>query len=376
MQTDQFYMAEALRLARQGIFSTFPNPRVGCVLVRDDEILSSGWHEKAGEGHAEVNALAALPDHETAQGATAYVTLEPCSHYGRTPPCSEALIKAGVSRVVIGMQDPNPLVAGKGIRMLEEAGVEVICGILEDEARSLNPGFISRMSRSKPFIRCKLAMSLDGRTGMQSGESQWITGPSARIQVQRIRAASSAIITGVGSVIYDNCSLTVRADQLQLDQAEKIAQRQPLRVVLDSQLRIPVNAGILGQAGETVIAFCQADPDKLAQIKSLGVTCVRLPADASGRVALGPLMEYLCERECNDVLLETGATLAGAFAEQGLIDELVIFMAPTLLGHSARGLMNIPGINRMADQIPLEVKECRVVGQDLMLTACFKGKSE
>jgi diaminohydroxyphosphoribosylaminopyrimidine deaminase/5-amino-6-(5-phosphoribosylamino)uracil reductase len=372
-QTDQYFMAQAIRLARKGWYTTFPNPRVGCVLTKNNHVIAEGWHKKAGEGHAEVNALAEIDD---ASGATAYVTLEPCSHQGKTPPCADALINAGVSRVVIAMEDPNPLVAGNGIKKMLAAGIDVTCGVLEAEARTLNTGFISRMEHSRPFIRCKLAMSLDGRTGMQSGESQWITGSSARTQVQRIRAASSAIITGISSIIYDDSSLTVRSDQLNLPQGEEICQRQPLRVVLDSQLRTPLTAKILRQPGETVIAFCQADPVKLAEIKALGVTCVRLPADPTGRVALAPLMEYLHDRECNDVLLETGATLAGAFAQAGLIDELIIFMAPTLLGHGARGLLNLPGIDKMADQIPLELKDCRLVGSDLMLTANFKGKSE
>lgn len=373
MQLDQHFMARAIRLARQGWYTTFPNPRVGCVLVKDGEILAEGWHEKAGEGHAEVNALAQIED---ARGCTAYVTLEPCSHQGKTPPCADALVAVGVSRVVIGMQDPNPLVSGRGIKILQEAGIDVTCGVLEAEAEQLNTGFISRMAHNRPFIRCKLAMSLDGRTGMQSGESQWITGPAARSQVQQLRAGSSAVITGVGSIIYDDSSLTVRADQLKLDDAERISQRQPLRIVLDSQLRIPLTAKILRQPGETVIVFCQAEPQKLAELKALGVTCVRLPADSMGRVALPSLMEYLSERECNDVLLETGATLAGAFAQAGLIDELIIFMAPTLLGHSARGLLHLPGIDKMADQVPLELKDCRVVGNDLMLTARFKGKTK
>lgn len=372
-QTDQYFMAQAIRLARKGWYTTFPNPRVGCVLTKNNHVIAEGWHKKAGGGHAEVNALAEIDD---ASGATAYVTLEPCSHQGKTPPCADALINAGVSRVVIAMEDPNPLVAGNGIKKMLAAGIDVTCGVLEVEARTLNTGFISRMEHSRPFIRCKLAMSLDGRTGMQSGESQWITGSSARTQVQRIRAASSAIITGISSIIYDDSSLTVRSDQLNLPQGEEICQRQPLRVVLDSQLRTPLTAKILRQPGETVIAFCQADPVKLAEIKALGVTCVRLPADPTGRVALAPLMEYLHDRECNDVLLETGATLAGAFAQAGLIDELIIFMAPTLLGHGARGLLNLPGIDKMADQIPLELKDCRLVGSDLMLTANFKGKSE
>lgn len=363
-------MARAIYLARKGRFTTFPNPRVGCVLVRDDRIIAEGWHKKAGEGHAEVNALAQTDD---ARGCTAYVTLEPCSHTGKTPPCSEALIKAGVARVVIGMQDPNPLVAGKGIRMLEAAGIEVRSGVCETDARALNPGFIQRMTAQRPFIRTKLACSLDGRTAMASGESQWITGPAARSQVQRLRAGSSAIISGVDSVIADDSALTVRAEQLNLPDAEQIAQRQPLRVVLDSHLRLPENAKILQQPGETLVVFTQSDLDKQQNLERAGAVCLQLPAE-QGRVSLTALMDYLNQQECNEVLLETGATLAGAFAEAGLIDELIVFMAPTLLGGSARGLLNL-NITKMADQKRLELKDCRMVGSDMMITARFTGKS-
>lgn len=372
-QVDQYYMAQALRLARLGRYTTFPNPNVGCVLVRDGQIIGQGWHQKAGEGHAEVNALASVVNIDEVKGSTAYVTLEPCSHQGRTPPCADTLVSAGVNKVVIAMKDPNPLVSGRGIAKLEAAGIEVVVGILESEAKALNKGFISRMERKRPFLRCKMAMSLDGRTAMQSGESQWITGASARTQVQRMRASSSAIITGVSSVIYDDCSLTVRAEQLDLEQAEQIAQRQPLRVILDSQLRVPLTAKILKQAGETVVLFCQSNADKEQALLAKGVTCVQLAADEVGRVSLQAVMDYLYQRECNDVLLETGATLAGAFVQAGLIDELIIFMAPTLLGHSARGLFNLPTIHKMADQQPLEILSSRVVGKDLMLTARFSG---
>lgn len=373
MQVDQYYMAQAIRLARLGRYTTSPNPNVGCVLVRDGQIIGQGWHQKAGEGHAEVNALASVADANLIKGATAYVTLEPCSHQGRTPPCADTLVNAGISKVVIAMTDPNPLVSGRGIAKLEAAGVEVVVGVLTAEAKALNPGFISRMERQRPFVRCKMAMSLDGRTAMQSGESQWITGAAARTQVQRIRARSSAVVTGVGSVIYDDCSLTVRAEQLNLEQAAQIVARQPLRVVLDSQLRIPLTAKILKQVGETVVLFCQGNPEKEQALRAIGVTCVQLPSDEVGRVALPAVLDYLNQRECNEVLLETGATLAGAFVQAGLVDELILFIAPTLLGHSARGLFNLPGISRMADQRPLEILSSRVVGQDLMLTARFSG---
>lgn len=369
--TDVGFMARAIRLARKGHFTTFPNPRVGCVLVKNGVIIAEGWHQKAGEGHAEVNALAQTDD---AFGATAYVTLEPCSHTGRTPPCSDALIKAGVARVVIGMQDPNPLVAGNGIRKLQAAGIDVRSGVCEADAKALNPGFIQRMTEKRPFVRAKLACSLDGRTAMASGESQWITGPAARSQVQQLRAGSSAIISGVDSVIADDSALTVRAEQLNLPDAEQIAQRQPLRVVLDSRLRLPDNAKILQQPGETLVVFTEPNADKRQQLEKAGAVCLQLSAD-EGRVSLAALMDYLNQRECNEVLLETGATLAGAFAEAGLIDELVVFMAPTLLGDSARGLLNLD-ITKMADQKRLELKDCRMVGSDMMITARFTGKSQ
>jgi len=372
LQPHAFYMARAIRLARRGHYTTFPNPRVGCVLVKDSKIIAEGWHQKAGEGHAEVNALAKTDD---AEGATAYVTLEPCSHTGKTPPCCDALIRAGVSRVVIGMVDPNPLVAGNGIRKLQAAGIEVLTGVCESDARALNPGFIQRMTEKRPFVRAKLACSLDGRTAMASGESQWITGAAARTQVQRLRAGSSAVISGVDSVIADDSALTVRADQLNLADAEQIAKRQPLRVVLDSHLRLPETAKILQQPGETLVVFTERDSDKQERLEKAGAVCLQLPAE-NGRVSLKALMAYLDQRECNEVLLETGATLAGAFAEAELIDELVVFMAPTLMGDDARGLLHLPGIKKMADQKRLTLTDCRMVGTDMMITARFTGKSQ
>jgi diaminohydroxyphosphoribosylaminopyrimidine deaminase/5-amino-6-(5-phosphoribosylamino)uracil reductase len=376
-QTDAYFMARAIRLARLGHYTTFPNPRVGCVLVKEGKIIAEGWHQKAGEGHAEVNALAQTDD---TNGATAYVTLEPCSHTGRTPPCSDALIKAGIVRVVIGMNDPNPLVAGNGIRKLKAAGIEVCSGICETDARALNPGFIHRMTLQRPFIRAKLACSIDGRTAMASGESQWITGPAARTQVQRLRAGSSAIISGIDSVICDDSALTVRAEQLKLENGDQIAQRQPLRVILDTHLRLPINAKILKQSGETVILYVDEKEQKQLDIEEkrqalekAGAQCVAMPVD-KGHVSLAAVMAYLHGRECNEVLLETGATLAGAFAVAGLIDELVIFMAPTLLGNGARGLLNLPEITQMADQQRLEITDCRMVGSDMMITARFIGK--
>jgi len=362
---DRQYMARAIQLARQGLYTTSPNPRVGCVLVKNGQIVGEGFHLRAGEGHAEVNALAVAAGQ--AQGATAYVTLEPCSHYGRTPPCAEALTNAGVSRVVAAMVDPNPQVAGRGMTMLAEAGIETASGLLETEARALNPGFIKRMEQGLPYLTLKAASSLDGRTAMQSGESQWITGPQARCQVQRLRARSCAVVTGVESILHDDSALTVREAELALDNAAEIVKRQPLRVVLDSQLRTPLTAKILTQPGRTLIVYC-ADPaaraDELAQA---GAELVQLPALA-GRVDLPALLRYLADQQqCNEVLVETGATLAGAFIEQQLLDRLELFMAMKLLGSDARPLFDLP-LTRMAQQVPMTLLDSRQVGQDLWLS--------
>jgi diaminohydroxyphosphoribosylaminopyrimidine deaminase / 5-amino-6-(5-phosphoribosylamino)uracil reductase len=367
--TDSAWMARALQLARRGNYTTHPNPRVGCVLVKNRKMVGEGWHVRAGEPHAEVHALRMAGD--AARRATAYVTLEPCSHQGRTGPCAVALIDAGVKRVVIGMQDPNPDVAGRGIAMLREAGVDVVVGLLEEEAKALNPGFISRMMRLRPYVRMKMAMSLDGRTAMQSGESQWITGPHARAEVQRLRASASAIMTGVDSIIFDNSRLTVRASQLALDDAEAIAERQPLRVVVDTQLRLPQAAACLREPGRTLLATAPGhDPKRRARREAAGAEVVVIRAGEDGRIDLSSLMRYLAEQELvNELLLETGATLAGAMLDAGLVDEMQLFVAPTLLGGEARPLFALPGLTRMAQQRPLEILDIRAVGRDWRITA-------
>jgi diaminohydroxyphosphoribosylaminopyrimidine deaminase / 5-amino-6-(5-phosphoribosylamino)uracil reductase len=367
--TDSAWMARALQLARRGNYTTHPNPRVGCVLVKNRKMVGEGWHVRAGEPHAEVHALRMAGD--AARRATAYVTLEPCSHQGRTGPCAVALIDAGVKRVVIGMQDPNPDVAGRGIAMLREAGVDVVVGLLEEEAKALNPGFISRMMRLRPYVRMKMAMSLDGRTAMQSGESQWITGPHARAEVQRLRASASAIMTGVDSIIFDNSRLTVRASQLALDDAEAIAERQPLRVVVDTQLRLPQAAACLREPGRTLLATAPGhDPKRRARLEAAGAEVVVIRAGEDGRIDLSSLMRYLAEQELvNELLLETGATLAGAMLDAGLVDEMQLFVAPTLLGGEARPLFALPGLTRMAQQRPLEILDIRAVGRDWRITA-------
>jgi len=365
---DELYMARAIELAYRGLYSTMPNPRVGCVLVRDDAVLGEGWHVRAGEGHAEVNAIASAQaaGHELV-GATAYVTLEPCSHLGKTPPCCEALINAGVGRVVAAMEDPNPLVAGRGLQALRDAGIKVESGLLNEEAQAINPGFIKRMHSGLPLLRCKLAMSLDGRTAMASGESQWITGSEARSDVQQLRARSCAVLSGIDTVISDDAALTVRAVQLNLDNAEDIARRQPLRVVLDSNLRLPVDCNLLAQKGPVIVATANSDSGKQQALELAGAEVLCLPND-QGQVDLLAVLTVLAERQCNEVLLEAGATLAGAALQAGLIDELVVYMAPTLLGSNARPLIQLP-LSSMSEQQRLEITGMVAVGHDWRITA-------
>lgn len=361
---DQEYMARAIRLARNGLYTTQPNPRVGCVLVNGDEIVGEGFHFRAGEGHAEVNALAMAG--EKAQGATAYVTLEPCSHFGRTPPCAEGLINTGVARVVSAMVDPNPEVAGRGIKMLRDAGIAAESGLLEAEARALNPGFIKRMESGLPFVRLKMATSLDGRTAMASGESKWITGPAARSDVQKLRAQSSAVVTGIESILKDDSALTVRADQLELDNTDEIVKQQPLRVVLDSGLRMPLKASILSQPGRTLIVTVSEDADKIAALKNTGAEIAIMPAQ-DGRVDLKALLQMLAEQEqCNELLIETGATLAGAFIQQELVDEIYLYMAMKLLGSEARPAFQLP-FTTMAQQIKLQQTDMAMLKDDMRL---------
>jgi len=363
-QSHGYYMARAITLAKRGLYTTDPNPRVGCVLVKDGVIVGEGYHVRAGEGHAEVNALAQAQ--EQAQGATAYVTLEPCSHFGRTPPCSDGLIKAGVAKVVCAMTDPNPQVSGRGFEKVRAAGIEVIQGVLEDEARALNPGFVKRMETGMPFVRLKMASSLDGRTAMASGESQWITGSGARQDVQRLRARSSAIVTGIESILMDDSALTVREAELGLDKAvsELVSQKQPLRVVLDSKGRMPQRAKILQQPGTTIIAV------KHGVQLHLPVETLALNHDQRG-LDLDALLKELAFRGCNEVLVETGATLAGQFVAQGLVDEMVLYMAPCFMGSNARPTLALP-FEKMSDKINVKIKDSRMVGEDIKLTLTFQ----
>lgn len=364
---DRQMMARALQLAQRGLYSTEPNPRVGCVLTRADHIVGEGWHVRAGEGHAEVNALAMAG--EQARGATAYVTLEPCSHTGRTPPCADALVKAGVSRVVVAMQDPNPQVSGQGLARLHAAGIAVEVGVLESEARALNPGFIKRMQSGMPFVRVKLAMSLDGRTAMASGESQWITGPDARADVQRLRARSGAVISGADAVLQDNSALTVRADELGLpaEEAAAAALRQPLRVLVDGRLRVPLENRFFQQNCPALVV-CKQLRGRVQDYGFAGADLLTLPNADQTQVDLAALLRELAERGCNEVLVESGAGLAGAFIQAGLVDELVVYMAPKLLGSSARALLDLP-LELMAEAVQLEIMDMRAIGADWRLTA-------
>ncbi|MFU8788265.1 MAG: bifunctional diaminohydroxyphosphoribosylaminopyrimidine deaminase/5-amino-6-(5-phosphoribosylamino)uracil reductase RibD [Methylobacter sp.] len=352
---DTFYMARALYLARKGRYTTDPNPRVGCVLVKNDIIIGEGWHVKAGCAHAEVEALKNTPD---ARGATAYVTLEPCSHFGRTPPCCDALVNAGISRVVVAMQDPNPQVSGSGLARLQAAGIEVICGVLQDEASALNRGFIKRMTEQRPFVRSKLAMSLDGRTAMASGESKWITSAEARADVQRLRAESSAILTGINTVLADDPALNARVEFDVL---------QPIRVVLDTQLKMPLTAQMATLPGRSLILTCSEDEQKQQALQQAGFEVYQLGAN-NGRLNLQAVMAFLGQQQINELLVEAGSVLNGALLAEGLIDEYVIYMAPCILGDQGRGLFNLPGLQLMADKKQLKLCDVRQVGSDLKLT--------
>ncbi|MFW2405295.1 MAG: bifunctional diaminohydroxyphosphoribosylaminopyrimidine deaminase/5-amino-6-(5-phosphoribosylamino)uracil reductase RibD [Gammaproteobacteria bacterium] len=355
---DHAFMARALQLARRGLYTTDPNPRVGCVLVRGDEIIGEGWHEYAGGPHAEVAALGSAGN---ATGATAYVTLEPCCHHGRTPPCTDALLNAHVARVVIASEDPNPDVAGEGVATLIAAGVDVDCGVLESAAQVLNPGFMKRMRTGLPFVRSKIATSLDGRTALANGASQWITGQAARDDVQRLRARSSAIVTGAGTVLADDPSLNVRAPNLG-------EVRQPVRVVVDSQLRMSPQAKMLELPGEVIVMTASGDDAKRAALENAGARVERVDSTEVGRVDLESVLGRLGELEINEVLVEAGAGLNGAMLQAGLIDELIVYMAGSVLGGDARGMFDISELVDMSLRKEFELGDVRHVGNDLRLT--------
>ncbi len=361
MKSDSEYMAQALTLAEKGVYTCHPNPRVGCVIVANGEVVGEGWHEKTGGAHAEIMALKQA--NEKSSAAVVYVTLEPCCHKGKTGPCTQALIKAGVAKVIIAMQDPNPEVAGQGVNELREAGIEVETGLLEADSRALNPGFIMRMLKGRPYIRSKLAMSLDGRTAMASGESQWITGEEARRDVQFLRARSSAIITGIGTVLSDDPSLTVRINTV----IDNTLFAQPLRVILDPHLSTPPHARILEQAGKTLIVTTSDEPEVVTDLANAGAELL-FQEGSQDTIDLHKLMKYLADEEVNEVLLETGATLSGAMLQAGLIDEMVIYMAPHLMGNNARGLFNLSGIEAMDQRISLDIQDIRAIGKDWRIT--------
>ena len=365
---DHQYMAKAIQLARKGLYTTHPNPRVGCVITKDNRIIGEGWHQRAGQAHAEINALSGLSPQQT-QGATAYVTLEPCSHTGKTPPCSQALIKAGIRRVVVAMQDPNPLVAGKGLQQLRAAGIETHAGIMQSAARALNPGFIKRMEHGIPWVSIKLAMSLDGRTAMASGESKWITSPEARRDVQFLRAKASAILSGQGTVLADNPSLNVRLNAEELGISGTV--RQPQRIILDPQCLTPADAKMLDLPGKTLIITQQSQQSTSVQaLQNKGAEIITLPADHhSNHLPLTEVMQILAKQEINEIHVEAGATLCGALLQEKLVDELIIYMAPHIMGAEARGLLKLPGLEHMQDRINLQINDIRAVGKDWRITA-------
>ena len=356
---DHTFMAAALRLAERGLYTTTPNPRVGCVIVRDGTTVGEGWHERAGAAHAEAHALKAAG--AAARGATAYVSLEPCSHHGRTPPCVDALVAAGIRRVVAAMTDPNPQVAGSGLERLRASGIAVDVGLMEAEARELNIGFVSRMTRGTPWLRLKVAASLDGKTALNNGTSQWITGPDARRDTHRWRARCCAVLTGIGTVRDDDPQLTVRAVE---------TPRQPLRVVVDSRLDISPTARIVGD-GHLLIAAAQADAAKAGALRALGAEIVVLP-NTAGKVDLPELLRELARRGINEVHAEAGFKLNGSLLREGCVDELLIYQAPVLLGDRARGMFDLPELTDLSGRRELVVTDRRAVGNDMRIVARLK----
>lgn len=358
---DFAFMARALRLAEKGMYTTTPNPRVGCVIVKQGRIVGEGWHHSAGEPHAEANALAAAGVHAT--GATAYVNLEPCNHQGRTPPCSDALIAARVSRVVLAMRDPNGKVAGNGIEKLRAAGIAVETGVMETQARELNVGFVARTMRGRPWLRIKIAAGLDGKTALENGTSQWITSPEARRDAHHWRARSCAIMTGIGTLNDDDPRLTVRDVE---------TTRQPLRIVVDSRLRVPVTAKVFNQ-GRVLVAAAVENRDKIARLANRGAEVVVLP-DGQGKVDLAQLADELGRRELNEILIEAGINLHSALLRADVIDELLFYFAPVLLGDRGRGMFDLGDLSEMEQTLKLSTTELRQIGPDLRLRACLKGR--
>ena len=351
-------MARALQLAMRGQYSAHPNPMVGCVVVRDGHVVGEGWHERAGDPHAEVNALAAAAD--DAKGATAYVTLEPCAHHGRTPPCTEALISAGISKVIVAMSDPYESVAGHGLDVLRAAGIETAAGLMETNSAAMNTGFVNRVTRGRPFVRLKVAASIDGAIAMKSGQSQWITGTESRDDVQRLRARSGAIMTGIGTVLADDPSMNVRTTDLDTRGL------QPLRVVLDSHLRMPVKARMLSLPGKTLVC-CSGKHDASA-LQDAGAEVVSYDSTGSG-VDVGAVLDDLGSRAINDVLVEAGPGVSGYLLENDLVDELVIYQAPHIMGSETRSMFETPSWQALADRKALDIRDIRRIGRDTRITA-------
>ena len=360
---DQRFMAQALRLAERGLLTTTPNPRVGCVIVAAGAIAGEGWHHRAGGPHAEVDALASAGPR--CRGASAYVTLEPCSHFGRTPPCVDALVQAGITRVVAAMMDPNPLVAGKGFAALKAAGIEVASGLMESEARALNIGYVSRMTLGRPWVRLKIAASLDGKTALKNGVSKWITSAEARQDAHKWRARSCAILTGIGTILADDPQMNVRAIE---------TSRQPAKVVIDNRLEIPLHAKILDQ-GETLIATVAQHSERIARLRERGIQVIVLPG-TNAKVDLQALMRELGKRQVNEILVEAGNNLNGALLQAGLVDEIVLYLAPLLLGDQARGLFAIPELQQLGQAYRLKMQELCVIGSDIRITARVEAHSE
>jgi len=353
---DQEFMGQALELAGRGLYTTTPNPRVGCLIVRDGTIVGAGWHEKAGMPHAEALALKAAGTR--AGGATLYVNLEPCSHHGRTPPCADAIIDSGVARVVAAVQDPNPQVAGAGFSKLRAAGIAVEQGLREAEARELNVGFFARMTRGRPWVRMKIAASLDGRTALANGKSQWITGEAARVDGHRWRARACAILTGFGTVRDDDPQLNVRGVD---------TPRQPLKIVVDSKFETSPSARLL-QEGKALVVGAVDDAKRVASLKAAGAEVVSIPNE-SGKVELFKLMEELARCELNEIHVEAGTKLNGSLLQAGVVDELLVYLAPSVIGDSGRGMFHLPEITELSRARALKIREVERVGADLRIIA-------
>ncbi|PTN08886.1 bifunctional diaminohydroxyphosphoribosylaminopyrimidine deaminase/5-amino-6-(5-phosphoribosylamino)uracil reductase RibD [Nitrosomonas aestuarii] len=355
---DYTFMSHALQLAEKGLNTTSPNPRVGCVITCNDQIVGSGWHEKAGQAHAEINALVQAGD--AVRGATVYVTLEPCSHHGRTPPCADALIKAGVSRVVIAMEDPNPQVLGNGGAALKQAGVSVQTGLLSEQAQALNIGFINRMRSQRPWVRLKVAASLDGKTALNNGQSQWITGEAARIDGHRWRARSCGMMTGIGTILADNARLSVR---------HIFTSRQPKKIIIDNRLEIPPDALVLQGEQAFIFTTVSADTGKINVLEKMGARVIVCKQTDQGRIDLNQMLATLADLEFNEIMVEAGSGLNGALMHAGLVDELIIYMAPSLLGGSAKDMLQLPELTCLDHKISLKIEDVRMVGQDIRLVA-------